>query len=366
VTRARDDDDALVSSRVTRAGLLKVLVSLVAGACLVWVMRAGGLPVVPPASAFSQVRWSLVALFGALWLFVMFVRSARWYFLLAPIQRVPLRTLLVVSFLGLGALVLFPLRTGELVRPALIRTRAKVSAWAAAGTIGAERVIDGLFLSTLLFCALRASTPIDPLPERIGDLPVPVAAVPSAAYVALTIFAAAFVAMGMFYWRRQFARELTRRVIGVVSLPLAERIAGLVENVSDGLSFLPRARYAGPFIACTALYWLANGLGVYVLLHACGLSSATVPEAIAILGILALGILTPNAPGLFGTFQLSLYAGLAMFFPPEQITSQGAAFVFVLYVLQVGLTLLVSALALLFDLAQAPRSNPSRTNASVS
>lgn len=332
-----------------RRNALKLGGSIVAGLCLAWLLRAGGLPVVPSADAFVAVDWNAVGLFVLIWLFVLFIRSARWHFLIAPIQQVPLRSVLTVSFIGLGALVLFPLRTGELVRPALIRAHGNVSGWAAAGTIAAERVIDGLFLSSLLFAALRYSTPIEPLPDHIGNLPVPVAAVPSAAYAALAIFSAAFVTMGLFYWRRHFARSVTRRVIGLVSPVLAERIATLIERVSDGLSFLPRMRYAGPFLLCTAAYWLANCAGIYVLLHACGLTSASWTQSMAVLGILALGILTPNAPGLFGTFQLSLYAGLAMYFPPEQVVGPGAAFVFLLYALQLGLTLMVAATALVVD-----------------
>jgi len=323
--------------------------SIITGVCLAWLLRAGGLPVVPRSEAFADVQWDSVGLFVLLWLFVLFVRSARWHFLIAPIQPVPFRSVLTVSFIGLGALVLLPLRTGELVRPALIRTRGNMSGWAAAGTIAAERVIDGLFLSSLLFVALRFSTPIEPMPDHIGNLPVPVAAVPSAAYAALAIFAAAFVTMGLFYWRRHFARSVTQRVIGLVSPVIAERVATLIEKVSDGLSFLPRVSYAGPFLVCTALYWLANCAGIYVLLHACGLESASLAESMAVLGILALGILTPNAPGLFGTFQLSLYAGLAMFFPAEQVVGPGAVFVFLLYVLQLGLTLMVAATALVLD-----------------
>lgn len=332
-----------------RRNALKLAGSIVTGLCLAWLLRAGGLPVVPGANAFNAVNWNGVGLFALIWMFVLFVRSARWHFLIAPIEKVPFRSVLTVSFIGLGALVLLPLRTGELVRPALIRAHGNLSGWAAAGTIAAERVIDGLFLSSLLFFALRFSTPVDPMPDHIGSLPVPVAAVPSAAYAALAVFAAAFVTMGLFYWRRHFARSLTQRVIGIVSPRLGDRVASLVEHVSDGLSFLPRLRYAGPFILCTAAYWLANCAGIYVLLHACGLESASLAQSMAVLGILALGILTPNAPGLFGTFQLSLYAGLAMFFPAEQVVGPGAVFVFLLYVMQLGITLVVAGAALVVD-----------------
>lgn len=333
---------------------LKLAASIVAGIGLWWVLKAGGLPVWPTPRAWTLVRWDAVLTFAVLWTFVLFVRSARWFYLLAPLERVSLTRVLTVSLIGLGALVVLPLRTGELVRPLLIQRDAKLSGWAAMGTIGAERVIDGLVLSALLFVALLTSTPIDPLPDRIGDLPVPVAAVPRAAYFALAVFSSAFVMMAMFYWRRDLARRLTERVFGWVAPRASVRIADTIERVSDGLSFLPRPRYAGPFLLCTAAYWLANAAGIYALLHGCGFHDATFSQAAAVLGVLALGILTPNAPGLFGTFQLSVYAGLAMYFASARVVEEGSVFVFLLYALQLGLTLLAASIALVVH-ARLPR-----------
>jgi hypothetical protein len=51
----------------------------------------------------------------------------------------------------------------------------------------------------------------------------------------------------------------------------------------------------------------------------------------------------------FGAFQLSAYAALAMFFPLAEITSAGAAFVFLLYVVQIGGLILLGAVALVAD-----------------
>ena len=70
-------------------------------------------------------------------------------------------------------------------------------------------------------------------------------------------------------------------------------------------------------------------------------------EAMVVLGTLALGVSIPAAPGYFGTFQLSVYAALALYHPPADVIEQGSVFVFLLYVLQVGAQLLIGGGAML-------------------
>jgi hypothetical protein len=53
----------------------------------------------------------------------------------------------------------------------------------------------------------------------------------------------------------------------------------------------------------------------------------------------------PNAPGYFGAFQLSLYAGLALYFRTDIVTTNGAAFVFYSYLVQVFVTILIASIA---------------------
>jgi len=51
--------------------------------------------------------------------------------------------------------------------------------------------------------------------------------------------------------------------------------------------------------------------------------------------------LVPSGPGLFGTFQIAAYCGLAMFFGEGEVLSAGAAFAFLSY----SITLLSTALS---------------------
>lgn len=318
---------------------IKLLASLLVGGGFAWLLHAGALPLFPSSEALSRVRWWTVAGYIALWCCVHFVRGARWTWLLTPIHRVPMRRILTVSWIGFAAIVLLPFRAGEMVRPVLIRKKGHLSGWAATGTIGAERVIDGLCLSVMLFIALMVSHPLDPLPTHIGNLPVPASVVPAAAYAALGLFVGAFSLMGLFYWRRELARRMTERLVGLVSRPFASWLADRVEQIADGLRFLPRLRFSVPFIAATAFYWLLNAAASWLLAWGCGFHDITFAEACVSIGVLALGILLPNAPGFFGAFQIALYAGLAMYFPPSEVVGAGAAFVFLIYLAQLFVTL---------------------------
>ena len=65
-----------------------------------------------------------------------------------------------------------------------------------------------------------------------------------------------------------------------------------------------------------------------------------------------IGILVPSGPGYFGAFQLSTYAALAMYVSESTLRASGAAFVFLLYVSQVG----VHVLAMLGSIIALRRS----------
>jgi hypothetical protein len=324
----------------------KLVVSLLIAGGLGWLLHVGALPVLPDARALAATPVWLVPAYVAVVVLLLLVRAARWYWLLAAIAPVPMGRVLAVGFIFFGALVLLPFRLGEAVRPAVIREPGRLSAWAVAGTAGAERIVDGLVLSAMLLLGLVGSTPLDPLPDHIGKLPIPVAVIPSVAYTALAVFAGAFVAMGLFYWRRGWARSFTRTVFGVVSPRFAAWLAERVEHVSDGLRFLADPRHGLPVLIGTLLYWGLSLFGTWLVLDTVGLDGITAAQAAVVLGVLSLGILLPNAPGFFGTFQISVYAALAMFHDEQMIAGAGSVAVFYLYVVQIGVALVGGAVGL--------------------
>jgi uncharacterized protein (TIRG00374 family) len=314
-------------------------------------MARGGLPLVPPKSTFAELKVWTVPVYILMLVVVHYFRAIRWRHLLRAVGQVSRRSVIAVSWIAFGAILISPLRSGEVVRPYLITKRSSIKLWEATGTVGAERVIDGLILSLLLFLGLQLSTPLSPLPDHVGKLPVPAAAVPHAAYLVLTISLVAFVVMGIFFFARDFARRVTFAVGRVISHKLADRLAGIVERIADGLRFLPSPSHFVPFMAETLAYWFINAAGVWLLGWGCGLTGMTLAQATVTMGCLGIGILVPSGPGYFGAFQLSTYMALGMFFHEGMLQGPGAAFVFLLYATQVGFHLVAMGIGMLLDLA---------------
>src|SRR5690606_2938784 len=157
------DAESRISEPVRGGGLklaVRLGISLAIAAFFVWLLDAGALPIWPPPEVLREVQWWTVAAYVVIWSAVHVLRAARWKLLLIPIANVALRRVRSASCVGYLAILVLPLRAGEVVRPVMIREREKLSAWAAMGTIGAERIVDGLTLCVMLFIALQVSTPL--------------------------------------------------------------------------------------------------------------------------------------------------------------------------------------------------------------
>jgi uncharacterized protein (TIRG00374 family) len=326
--------------------------SLVFVGGLLWLLKAGALPVVPPREAWDGVRAWGVAGYVGLFLVVHMLRGFRWILLIEKSERPPFRLVLSIGLVGYAAMVLLPFRLGEAARPALLYSRARVPLGTSASVVGAERILDGLVLSTLLLVALLGAQQVSPLPDHIGALPIPAAVIPGLAWAGVVVFGSLSLAMVSFYlWRAPLAR-LVESVVGRVSPGLARRVADAAGSIATGLRFLRDAPTAATFALLTLAYWGLNAVGVWLLLWSCGIPSPSLDEAIVILGVLGLGLVVPNAPGFFGTFQISAYSGMVLFYALDEVTRAGSAFVFLLYAIQIPGILIVGGLAFVFGLRQ--------------
>lgn len=336
--------------------------ALVGSALLVvafgWSLHRGALPVLPDRQALAGTSVVGVAGFAVLFSLSSLIRALKWWWLLAPLGDVPVRRVVRVSLIGYAALFVLPFRMGEFVRPLMIR-RTGISAWAAVGTVGAERVVDGLTVTVLLALGLWLSVPLSPLPDHIGSLPVSAALVPRIAFTAIVAFTAAFAALFLFYFQRRFAQRMLELTLGRLSPRLASWVVGRIGLLADGLGFLGRPTHSVPFVGLTILYWVLFGASNWVLLSACGIEGVSAAEVGVVIGVFSLAILLPNAPGFFGAFQVSLYAALSMYIPGDIVLSEGSAFVFLNFVGQIALTLALGVIGWLgerraVDLAPAP------------
>ena len=337
----------------------KVLVSIVLGVLLINTLRRGGVPLLPPTSAFSQVRWWTIAGYlGLLWI-SWHLKGARWRLLLRPVAEISSLQALNAVLIGQAAVLLLPFRLGETARPVLIARGGRVSVLAAFGTVVAERIIDGLVLSLVLGAALLVVPTLVPLPDKVVGIPIAVSALRGYAWSFLVVFAVAFGVIVSFHAARELGVKIIHVAFGRISPRLAKLVASTLERFADGLSFFRDRSLALQFLLETLAYWLFFVLALWLLGWGTGVvhadhSGMSFGEACAITGMLGIAASLPGPPGLIGLFQAGAFAAMTMYFPAEIVKGPGSAFVFLLYVLQLGLTMLAAALALLVNIVRAP------------
>ncbi|UCE39160.1 MAG: flippase-like domain-containing protein, partial [Thermoplasmata archaeon] len=68
-------------------------------------------------------------------IFILYLRSLRWGIILNPLERISQKVLFPITAVGLMAVVLLPVRMGELARPLLVSKRSEIRISSALGTI---------------------------------------------------------------------------------------------------------------------------------------------------------------------------------------------------------------------------------------
>ncbi|HEX2675327.1 MAG TPA: lysylphosphatidylglycerol synthase transmembrane domain-containing protein [Polyangiales bacterium] len=332
----------------------KLGASLLIASGFVYVLNRGGLPIWPGGAALSHVAVWAVPAYALVYCLAALLRTYRWIYLLRPIHAdLSARRVLGIGLVGFTAVLFAPLRAGEVVRPWLLAQDGEITFVQATGTVAAERIVDGLMLTLILFAGMASTTTLSPLPTHVGKLALPVAAVHHAAVFALVLFSSAFAAMFLFYFFRGPMTKLVRALLSPISEKLAHFATDKLSQLVDGFRFLPSLQHGAAFFRDTLVYWAVCALSMLTLMRGAGLP-ASFGQACVTMGIMGLGSLIPSGPGFFGTYQLSAYCALAMFFPESAIVTQGAAFTFVSYATQ----LVITALSCVVGFALMSKSVP--------
>jgi len=269
-----------------------------------------------------------------------FFRAWRWNNLLRPIDvSLPPGRLLAISSVGFMAILALPARLGEFVRPALLRQKGKVSASAVLGTVAVERIVDGLVVSLLVFGCCLALHLGNPVAEKYWMMPM--------AYASLGVFLAAMTFLG---FALRWPQATVKLCMKISLLPrLAPGIAAKIEakllDLIRGFTVLKDGANLAWFGFWSILYWVANGLSVYVLARGMGLDLSVV-GAFATMGIVAVGISLPNSPGLVAQFHILTTLGLSLYLGDAVANTTGLAYAIVLHGLQVAWYVGVGAVAM--------------------
>lgn len=314
--------------RVPRWWLRLALSALIAGVALaIASRRVGTIP-----DDFTIAAWSLPTYLAVL-LAYFFARAIRWWILVRAIAPVPLAVGLQVALAGFLWIIALPWRLGELARPILLAESAPIGLGEVLGTVAIERITDGLMICGLFFAAVAARS----------HAPAVVELWAIATTVSALFLAALAVIVAMAIWP-SFAGALVRRVVGRIHGGLADRLAGVADGVGAGLRALPSPRPLLAFVACSAIYWGINALGMWILARGVGLEIGLV-DAVAVMTIVNLALLVPGPPAHLGTFQLGVLGGLALYVPQGVLEDAGVRYAFYLYTSQVGMCVLLGVWA---------------------
>lgn len=269
-------------------------------------------------------------------------RAWRWKYLLRPIGvTLSFKRLMVISTVGFMAVLALPFRLGEFARPYYVVREGQSRMSAVLGTVAVERIVDGLVIAVLLFTTYLFS--LAPGAHAYPPLLAVSAWAALFGFLGLTLFLACALRWTDATIRLVLAVTFLRRISPKAADKLADKLRALIQ----GFKALHNAHDMLPFLFQTALYWGANGLGMWVLAR---LMNLPIPihgafAAMAFTGVL---ITLPNAPGLVGQFHAGIVLALAAYLPESILNSVGGAYAIALHGIQFVWYVAFGFLAMLF------------------
>ncbi len=270
------------------------------------------------------------------------LRAWRWKYLLRPIGvSLPFGRLLIISTVGFMAILALPFRLGEFARPYYVAKEGQSRMSEVLGTVAVERIVDGLVIAILLFATYLLSL----APGARAYPPV----LAFSAWLALLGFLGltAFLGFALRWPDATIRVLLTTTFLRRLAPKLADKLDDRLRALIRGFRALGHARDNLPFLAQTALYWTANGLGMWLLAR---LMHLPIPIHAAFAAMAFTGVLIslPNAPGLVGQFHAGVLLALAAYLPESILTSVGGAYAIALHGIQFVWYVAFGFLALLF------------------
>lgn len=224
------------------------------------------------------------------------LRPWRWQAIFPAAVRPPFTACFAVLAVGVMANNLIPGRGGDVLRAVLIAppgAPARVSF--ALGTVAVEKLLDGL----ALFAALALAWPLLDPPAWLAGLFA----------AACGVFGVAVLALWL----------LRRRRLPAVAW-LGERVGGVVEQFTGGLTAIDTPRRWLGLGALTAAVWAAEAVEVWLLAAALGVP-LSLPAALVVTAVIGLGLMIPAGPSSIGTYEFFAVGGLMLFgvAPPQAL-----------------------------------------------
>jgi uncharacterized protein (TIRG00374 family) len=304
----------LYSTRTHR--ILLVVAFVLSFGSLIWVLRD-----FEPEKLMGEIRamhWSWVAAAVLFDILVYFLQGWRWSLLLRPVANIPFAQSIRAIYVGLFANEILPLRTGEIIRCYLQGRWSHLPFTVVLSSALIERIFDGVWLIICLLVTMQL-VELPELYSRLGQL-----------LGIAVLLGGALLAGAMFF------KHGTRAALE--NHPWLAKLNVLLED----LYIIGHSRYLYLSAAASLPYLLLQVLPIYGLAQAYGID-ISLGQGFALMVILRLVSVVPQAPGNLGAFQAAAVLGL-MLFGVER--SLAARFSFVMWAIITLPLLIVGFIAL--------------------
>jgi len=220
---------------------------------------------------------------------VYFWHAWRWSLLLSPLAEVPFWNSLRAIYVGLFANEVLPLRTGEVIRCYLLSRWTELPFSVSLSSAFIERVFDGAWLIVGFLITMR----IVRLPKYMMDAGV--------LLIVLIVLGGALLAVAMYYKAETHATFSQNKILSKLNI------------VIEDLHIIGHSRYLYFSAFASLPYLLMQVVPIYALARGYPGFDLTIAQSFALMVILRLGSVIPQAPGNVGLFQFLTVKGLLIF-----------------------------------------------------
>lgn len=271
-----------------RSRIFFVVTNTISLLCLAWTLHGANLGQLRHEIAHLDWRWVALGAFFDVMVYVM--QAWRWLLVLKPVTDAPLWNTVRAIYVGLFANEVLPLRAGEIIRCYLLSRWSDLPVSVGLASALIERIFDGVWLVICLFVTMRFVH----LPRQF--------VVGGYFLAALLVICGVLVGVAMF-WKQQ-----------TLDYILGAKWLSWVHVLIEDLHLIGHSRYLYYAAAVSLPYILIQVLPIYALVRSYQpLGKVTFLAAFALMVLLRLGAVVPQAPGNVGTFNGITVLGLLLF-----------------------------------------------------
>ncbi|MEI6124958.1 MAG: lysylphosphatidylglycerol synthase transmembrane domain-containing protein [Pseudomonadota bacterium] len=292
----------------------QILGFLLAGACLAWVFH--DIDYRELLQNMSAVNWWWILPAVVLDILSYVCQGLRWQLLLRHFGRITTFEATKAIYAGLFLNEIIPLRVGELVRTYIVSRWLSIKFISAIPSVVVERLFDAIWLGA----GIGITAIVIQVPENLMA-------------AADNIGIAVLLATGMFLYLIVFRKQSAKaQGTGHIRWKPLRMAAVFFNSIADEIQVLGTSRFFYFSFVASSLILVMQILAFWFVMLAYGLT-LSLWIGTAVLLLLHLGTVLPNAPSNVGTYQLLCVVGLAFFGVDKTVAAAFSVVVFIILTL---------------------------------